>query len=142
MNSSGSDINIVEEVLKIMLQARPDSEFIQSLWKQFCERGGLSKKQLEGLHSKASKVKEMSPARLATLEAIIKARPTRHRSEATITAKPEPKDEQVGKQLQDILDKYPQHKRGLFLKSRYDKGELLNQSEKDEIQKFLKFINK
>lgn len=132
----------MEEILKTMLEARPDSDFIQSLYAQFCERGGLSKKQLEGLHAKAVKVKEVSPGRLATLEAIIKARPTRHRSEVTITARPAPKDEQLGKQLQEILDKYPQHKRVLFLKAKYDHNEKLSAAELDEINKFVRLLLK
>lgn len=123
-----------------MLKARPDSVFIQSLYTQFCERGGLSKKQLGGLHSKASKVNVIPSGKLATLQAIIRQRPTRHKSEATIDARPEPKDEQLGKQLQAILAKYPQHKRALFLKAKYDNDQLLSTAEAGEVAKFVRLL--
>ena len=140
--NTGNDINIVEEILKAMLEARPDSDFIQSLYRQFCERGGLSRKQLEGLHAKAAKVNSIPPGKLATLEAIIRQRPVRHKSEATINARPEPKDEQLGKQLQDILDKYPQHKRIVFLKSKYDHNEPFSPAEKEEVARLTRLLLK
>lgn len=142
MPGPASDIHIVEDILKIMLEARPDSDFIKSLYQQFCERGGLSKKQLEGLHAKAAKVKSVPVGRLATLEAIIRQRPTRHRSVATITAKTENTNEEAGQQMIAILEKFPQHKRILFLKSKFDHKEPLNTTEITEIQKFVRLLLK
>ena len=51
------DVDIVLDILKAVLEAQPLSSFTQSLLFQYQERGGLSKKQLEGLYSKATKVK-------------------------------------------------------------------------------------
>lgn len=142
MPGLSNDIHIVEDILKIMLEARPDSDFIKSLYRQYCERGGLSKKQLEGLHAKAAKVKGIPVARLATLEAIIRQRPTRYRSVATITAKIENTNEEAGQQMVAILEKFPQHKRVLFLKSKYDHKEALSTAEIAEIQKFVQLLLK
>ena len=67
-----SEVNVILDILKSMLLLKPESDFIKSLYDQYCNRGGLSKKQLEGLHSKASKTAGIPPGKLATLEAIIK----------------------------------------------------------------------
>jgi hypothetical protein len=66
------EINIILNILETLKNAQPNVIFINSLHEQFCNRGGLSKKQLEGLYSKAEKTGLISPAKLATLEAIIK----------------------------------------------------------------------
>jgi hypothetical protein len=42
------DVDIVLDILKAVLEAQPLSSFTQSLLHQYVERGGLSKKQLEG----------------------------------------------------------------------------------------------
>ena len=49
-------IDIVNEVLEECILAYPVSSFIISLYKQYIERGSLSKKQLQGLYGKASKI--------------------------------------------------------------------------------------
>ncbi len=51
-------VDVVKDVLLLMLAARPDSTFVLSLSLQYEERGGLSKKQLEGLRQKALKYRE------------------------------------------------------------------------------------
>ena len=80
MQRINPDVDIVMDVLKAVLEAQPQSSFTQSLLHQYQERGGLSKKQLQGLHSKASKLESLPPNKLATLEAIIKIKPTREKS--------------------------------------------------------------
>ncbi len=52
---SGPSFDVVLKLLELSHELRPESPFISSLLMQYRERGGLSKKQLEGLHSKASK---------------------------------------------------------------------------------------
>ena len=73
-------VDVVLDILKESKAAYPESEFISSLLFQYQERGGLSKKQLEGLHGKASGVKTISEAKLATLQAIILKKHTKHKS--------------------------------------------------------------
>ncbi len=135
-------MDIVQILLNDMLQARPESDFIKSLHKQYCERGGLSKKQMEGLHSKASKTEGIAPGKLATLEAIIKKRPTWEKKDvATVSAVAE-KDETILPILTALLEKYPAHKRVVYLKSKYDKNDPISTQEKEELLKFKKLLLK
>lgn len=131
--------NILLDLLKQMVQLHPGSVFINSLYQQFCNLGGLSKKQLEGLYNLAAKTPGIAPNKLATLEAIIKKKPTRERAGATIKTTEHKKDEATGKLIEAILAKYPEHKRMLFLRSKYDQG-LMNATETAEVQKFAKLL--
>jgi len=131
-----NEINVLLDILQQMVKAHPESVFVNSLYQQYCNLGGLSKKQLEGLHAKATTTAGISPNKLATLEAIIKKKPTRERAAATISAAGPEKDEAAGKLMNEILEKYPQHKRILFLKSKYNNNEILSAIELGELQKF------
>jgi hypothetical protein len=135
-------MDILLDILNEMVNAHPTSNFINSLHQQYCNRGGLSKKQLEGLHSKAVKAQIISQGKLATLEAIIKKKPTRERAAATTTAPLPVKDAAIGKKISDILEKYPQHKRLLFFKSKFDNNENIAALEIAEIEKFGKLLLK
>ena len=134
------DVDVINDVLKATMLAYPNSTFIQSLSFQYQERGGLSKKQLEGLLKKAEKIKTIRPNWLATLEAEIRKRPTRYKSEAPPPKPLYSKDESVGQMISLILAKYPQHKRVLFLKSKYDHDEPLSAGELAELEKFHKML--
>ena len=140
MKSSKPKIDIVNEVLEECIIAYPVSAFIISLYKQYQQRGSLSKKQLQGLYSKASKIKNISPGKLGTLEAIIKRMPTRYKSELPPPTPLFEKDKEAGKMIEEILTRYPQHKRVLFLKARYENNELLSPAEISELKKFRQFI--
>lgn len=134
-------VDVVLDVLKEAQAAFPASEFISSLLFQYQERGGLSKKQLEGLHSKASKAPGISEGKLATLQAIILKKPTRYKSPMPVAAAlPEVKDSSVGESIDAILQKYPQHKRVLFYKTKFDNNENLSSIEKAELEKFKKIL--
>ncbi len=136
------DVDIVMDILKATLEANPTSTFVSSLLFQYQERGGLSKKQLEGLQHKALKVPTISPGKMATLEAIILKKPTKERAPATVTATVFTKDTVLEKLLTDILEKYPQHKRVLFLKTKFDNNEAITVLEKAEVEKFHKLLIK
>jgi hypothetical protein len=134
------DVDVIKDVLEALLEAQPHSTFVQSLYRQYQERGGLSKKQLEGLFNKSLKVTTIPANKLATLEAMILKRPTRYKS-----APPPPKplyekDERIGKMMETILAKYPQHKRVLFLRSKYDNNETLTPAEVLEVERFMKVL--
>jgi hypothetical protein len=140
MYRKNPDVDIIKDVLKAAMLAYPGSTFIQSLSFQYEERGGLSKKQLEGLYKKAIKVKSIPPNWLATLEAEILKRPTRYKS---VAPPPKPlyeKNENIGQMISAILVKYPQHKRVLFFKSKYDNNDQLTASEISELEKFNKML--
>lgn len=134
------EVDIVNDVLEECIVAYPVSSFVISLYKQYRERGSLSKKQLQGLHSKASKIKDILPGKLATLEAIINKMQTRDKDPLP-TAKPLlEKDENTGKLIEEILSKYPRHKRVLFLKSKYDNNEVFSTQETDDLKRFKQFL--
>jgi hypothetical protein len=137
-----NEINILMDILQQMVKAHPASVFLNSLYQQYCNRGGLSKKQLEGLYAKALKSGSIPHNKLATLEAIIKKKPTRERAAATIKAEVPVKDEATGHLLSGILARYPQHKRVLFLKMKYENNEKLTATEVSEVQKFGKILLK
>jgi hypothetical protein len=134
------DVDIVLDILKAVLEAQPLSSFTQSLLKQYQERGGLSRKQLEGLYNKASKIKTIPPNKLATLEAIILKKPQRHRSDLPAATEFYKKDEATGELIDAILSKYPQHKRVLFFKSKFENNEILSPADLAELQKFRKLL--
>jgi len=136
MKSSKPKIDIVNDVLEECIMAFPVSPFIISLYKQYRERGSLSKKQLQGLHSKASKIKDISIGKLGTLEAIIKKMPTRYKSELPLPAPLFEKDKDAGMLIDEILSRYPQHKRVLFFKAKYDNNEVLSSADMAELKKF------
>lgn len=125
-----------------MVSTHPGSGFVNSLYAQYCNRGGLSKKQLEGLYAKALKSGSIPQHKLATLEAIIKKKPTRERAAASTQITEPLKDLEIGKILGNILEKYPLHKRVLFLRMKYDNDEKLTALETEEIQKFGKLLLK
>jgi hypothetical protein len=134
------DVDVVNDVLLACKEAYPHSVFIQSLHQQYHERGGLSKKQLEGLYAKAAKAGSISVARLATLEAIILKKPTRYKSEMPVFTAPVAKDETTGKLIAAILEKYPQHKRVLFLKLKYDNNEPFTTADNDDLKRFYSLL--
>jgi hypothetical protein len=130
-------VDIINEVLEACILAFPVSSFIISLYKQYISRGWLTKKQLQGLHGKAQKINDLAPGKLAALEAIINKMPTRYKSETPISTKPlYEKDESTGQLIEAILKKYPQHKRVLFLQSKYQNNEPLTTSELTDLKNF------
>ena len=141
MNKSTNEIDIILDILKKSLEMFPDSVFLNSLFNQYRERGSLSKKQLEGLHSKASKINNFPPGKLATLQAIILRKPNRYKSDISM---PQPiqisPDSNTNLMVEEILNKYPQHKRVLYFKMKMDKKDILTALEHEELKKFHKLI--
>jgi hypothetical protein len=140
MHPQKDRLDMVNEVLEECILAYPVSSFIISLYKQYQQRGSLSKKQLQGLYGKASKIEELPPGKLAAIEAIIKRMPTRYKSEL-----PEPtplfeKEESTGRLIEEILIRFPQHKRVLFLKVKYDNNELLSPADIADLKRFKSLI--
>lgn len=135
-----SGVDIVLDILKAVAEAQPHSEFAQSILRQYQERGGLSKKQLEGLYGKAQKIKSIPPGKLATLEAIILKKHTKQRSELPDTKPLYQKDIATGQLIESILKRFPSHKRVLYLKSKYDNNEVLSAVECSELTRFSKLL--
>ena len=136
MNQPKDRLDIINEVLEECILAYPISSFIISLYKQYQQRGSLSKKQLQGLYGKASKIEQLPPGKLATIEAIIKRMPTRYKSELPEIKPLFEKEEATGKMITDILEKYPAHKRVLFLKVKYDNNEVFSATDINDLKRF------
>jgi hypothetical protein len=135
-------IDMINELLEECILAYPISSFIISLYKQYQQRGSLSKKQLQGLYGKASKLKHIPPGKLAALEFVIKKMPTRFKSEMPATKPLFEKDEPTGKMITEILAKYPQHKRVLFLKTQYDNNISLSPADLADLKRFKQLADK
>lgn len=136
MQQNKSKLDIINMLLEDCIMAFPVSSFVISIYQQYQRRGWLSKKQLQGLYDKASKINGVLPGRLAALESIIKKMPTREKSELPENKPMFEKDEGTGKLIEEILSKYPQHKRVLFLKVKYDNNEILSTADIGELKKF------
>jgi len=134
-------IDIIAKILDALYAHNPDALFVMSLMHQYEERGSLSKKQLQGLLSKAQKVKDMPSSWLGTLEAIILKMPTRYKPVEPVVASPiYQKDETAGKYINAILARYPEHKRVLFLQAKYANNEPLSNDEMSELKKFVRIL--
>ena len=136
------EFDVVNELLEQCILAYPVSSFIISLYKQYQERGSLSKKQLQGLHGKSSKIENIAPGKLATLEALINKMPSRFKSDI-----PEPKpdiekDNTTRQIIEEILTKYPEHKRVLFLKTKYENNEVLSPADIADLKRFQQVLKK
>lgn len=134
------EVDIVLDLLKEVAAANPANSFAQSILIQYQERGGLSKKQLQGLYGKAEKLPGISPARLATLEAIIL-----RKNEKTRSPKPEvkpmyEKDEKTGLQIRSVLEKYPEHKLVRYLQAKYENNSPLSSTELLDLQRIYKAL--
>ncbi len=136
------EVDIVKDILEAVLEAQPLSSFTKSLYHQYQERGGLSKKQLQGLLNKAEKISSIPPGKLATLEAIILHKHSKHKSELPAITPLYTKNEEAGRKIESILLKYPQHKRILFLKLKFDNNEVLSNTDLAELEKFHKLLIK
>ena len=136
MQQNKPKLDIINMLLEDCIMAFPVSSFVISIYQQYQRRGWLSKKQLQGLYDKASKINGVLPGRLEALESIIKKMPTRQKSELPENAPLFEKDKEAGKLIEEILSKYPQHKRVLFLKAKYDNNEVLAPSDISELKKF------
>jgi hypothetical protein len=136
-------IDIINEVLEACILAYPVSSFIISLYKQYISRGWLTKKQLQGLYDKAKNINELSPGKLAALEATINKMPNRFKSEKPLITSPiYQKDAGIGNMIAAILAKYPEHKRVIFLQSKFNNNEPLTPVEISDLKRFSSMIEK
>ena len=142
MEKKKPGVDIINDLLEECIMAYPVSSFIISIYKRYQQVGYLSKKQLQGLYSKASMIQDIPTGKLATLEAVIKKMPTRYKSELPPPAPLFEKDEASGELITSILEKYPQHKRVLFLKAKYDNNETLSLAETSELKKFHQLLTR
>ena len=136
MQQNKPKLDIINMLLEDCIMAFPVSSFVISIYQQYQQRGWLSKKQLQGLYDKSRKINGVPPGRLAALESIIKKMPTREKSALPEQAPMFEKDEKAGKLIEEILSKYPKHKRVLFLKAKYENNEVLTVADVAELRRF------
>lgn len=139
MKSADKRIDIINLLLEDCILAYPLSSFIISIYKQYQERGWLTKKQLEGLYDKAKRINGVLPGRLAALEALIKQMPNRFKSALPENKPLFEKNPEAQRMIDALLAKYPHHKRVLFLKAKHDRQALAN-NEIDELRRFHKLL--
>jgi len=133
-------MDILLNILVRMQELNP-GPFISSIETFYRQHGGLSKKQMEGLHAKASQTEGIPEAWIATLEALIRKKHTKFRSELPVAVKEEP-DTESEELINKILEKFPGHKAILMLKINLDKNKKLSPAEKDELSRFSKILLK
>lgn len=136
MQQNKHPIDSINVLLEECIVAFPVSSFVISLYQQYMKRGSLSKKQLQGLYSKASGIEGIAPGKLAAVEAIIKKMPTRFKSEKPGLKPLYEKNEEAEMLLNNILSKSPNHKRAIFLRNKLDNNEPLSGSEMKELKTF------
>ena len=140
MEKRKPEIDIVNEILEHCLMAYHHSSFLMSLYQQYQQRGSLSKKQLQGLYGKAKEIKDIPAGKMATLEALINKMPTRFKSEAPPLAPLYAPEVEYKKMIDEILEKYPQHKRVLFLKSKCENHQPLNSVEIADLKRLQQLL--
>jgi hypothetical protein len=134
-------VDIVLDVLNACRERYPNSDFVHSLHQQYLERGFLTKKQLEGLHSKAQKATRLEASKLATLEAIIKKMPTRYKSELPREIAPVYETNiPIKLVIAAILQKHPGHKPVLALQAKNEQHTPLTKQEIHDLQRFYKML--
>ena len=136
-------VDVVLDVLNACKERYPDSGFVQSLHAQYLERGFLTRRQLEGLHSKAQKATGLEPQKLATLEAIIKKLPERQKSEKPVNTTPlYEKNISLQVMIAAILNQKPGHKRVLELQQKNNANMPFSSHELTELKQFYTmFVN-
>lgn len=136
------DVDVLNDVILLAIDHYQDNAFLKGLYRQYHDLGGLSRKQLEGLLGKAEKVPAITDAQRATLEAEIRKKPHRFRSEAPVHSPIYEKDESAGKLIRDILEKYPEHRMVKILGQKIEKLEPLTPVERQELERFHRLLVK
>ncbi|MBS4043787.1 MAG: hypothetical protein KGZ59_08220 [Chitinophagaceae bacterium] len=142
MEIKKGQLDFVEKILNACFKELKYDLFVMSLMHQYEERGFLTKGQLQGLYYKAEKLENLPAGLLATLESTINKLPSKEKKNAPIVLKEEKKDEETENKLNEILNKYPQHKAVLGLQHNFIKYDKLTSSEKFELNKIYKVLFK
>lgn len=134
-------VDVIDKLLEACYQHNKDALFVMSLMHQYEERGSLSKKQLEGLVSKARKVPDIPVGWLAAVEAIILKMPTRDKTPVNLT-KTETTDpyEKWQALISGILNKFPDHKRILYFNTIIQQRKPFSVTEQQELEKFYRLL--
>jgi hypothetical protein len=139
--SGKKKIDVIDKVLNACYQYNKDALFVMSLMHQYEERGSLSRKQLEGLVLKARKVPDLPAGWIGAIEAIILKMPVRDKTPVAEQQAPQNDHSLVQQQqITEILQKYPEHKRILFMQSKLTGREQLNTTESAELERLYRLL--
>ncbi len=136
------EVDVIKDVLEAVLIASPRSEFVKSLYYQYQERGGLSKKQLQGLLYKCAKVKNIPEAKLATIEAIIRRKPMKTKSSLPDNTPVYVDDSAQQEKISYILQYLPEHKAVRVMQHKHTKHIPLTTQEIQDLDKILALVRK
>lgn len=141
-SSGKKKIDVIDKVLNACYQYNKDALFVMSLMHQYEERGSLSRKQLEGLVLKARKVPDLPAGWIGAIEAIILKMPVRDKTPVAEqqVQQPDLPSVQQQQQIAEILQKYPEHKRILFMQSKLTGREQLNTTEAAELERLYRLL--
>ena len=142
MQIKKDSLDFVEKILTACYNSNKDDLFVMSLMHQYEDRGFLTKGQLQGLFYKAEKMEGIPIGLLATLQANLSKLPTREKKNAPVIINEVKKDEETVARLDEILEKYPQHKAVLGLQNNFKKFDKLNVTEKLELDRIYKLLLK
>jgi hypothetical protein len=135
-------MDVLLKILEQMKETIPNNRFINGLHDQYCNIGGLSKKQMEGLYIKAKESGIVSHAHLATLEAMTKKKVTRQKSEKVTKAPEYYKGQDILHAVEKILERFPQHKMALFLQTKIKNKQPVSDAEINEVNRLFKLLIK
>ena len=124
------------------LPPRSDNSFIRNMYAFYMEKGGLSKKQLEALLKTVDYIGTEPPFARATLEAIIKKKKSRVKSDLPMPKPLYTQDSETKHKLEEVLAVAPAHKAALLYLEKISLNQPLSQSDRDSINRFHQLLCK
>jgi hypothetical protein len=143
-NKKPSDYDFFQGVFEWIFYNLPptaDNTFIRNMYEFYKTRGGLSIKQMQALLKTIDYIKIKPPFNPATIEAIIKKKAVKTKSELP-PATPLYEEDLISKEkLEKILVIAPAHKAALLYMNKLSLHQSLTSTEKESIDKFLKLLS-
>jgi hypothetical protein len=142
MQKTKNGVDVIDKVLNACYEKYSDSLFIMGMMHNYEERGWLTRKQLVGLHEKASKIKDLSPGWLAAIEVMIKRLPVKDKTPAVNldANKVEHNQSDYLAKANEILEKYPQHKAIISFKAIIEMNKPLTSAQQSQLNKLHKLL--
>jgi len=103
---------------------------------------GNLKQETTDRTAKASQIEGIAPGKLAAIETIIKRMPDKVRPVEITRSPVVTKDSSIGETLERLLAAYPNHKRGLFLHSKFQLNESFSPEEMADIKRLKQMLDK
>jgi hypothetical protein len=143
MMNKGAEYDFLQEVFEWVFYNMPiqkDNSYIRNIYEFYQNNGGLSGKQIQVLLNEIAQIEVKPPFNPATLEAIIKKKAVKYRSRLPPVTPMYTEDTEFKEKLQQILAIAPLHKAAIKYMNKVTLNEELTNTEKDDINKFLKLL--